>query len=79
MFDSGNLAIENVRIHRELRRRRNDTRSRRSRQLGRSGNPANVWSTVIVESGNIDVVGNVDILRNAGHGGNVWNVRLRLK
>jgi hypothetical protein len=88
MFDRGDFVFGNVRIHRELRRRRNGSRNsgachrgydRQHRDTHRGNNgPCD-------DAGDINIVandnsaGNVNILRNAGHVGNVGHVRLRLK
>jgi hypothetical protein len=76
MLDLGNFAVGNVRIDRDLRRRRNGSRSRDARH-GNVGNVNVVGNIVIV--GNICDIGNVDDLRNVGNDRVVWNVRLRLK
>jgi hypothetical protein len=65
LLDLGNFAVGNVRIDRDLRRRRNGSRSRDARHRGNVGN--------------INVVGNIGDIGNAGNDGVVGNVRLRLK
>jgi hypothetical protein len=94
MFDRGDVAIGNVRIDRQLRRRRNGTRNRGAchcRNDGQHGdghhgdashrgnNGPYVDAGYINIVGNVSCVGNVDILGNAEHVGNVGNVRLWLK
>jgi hypothetical protein len=92
MFDRGDVAIGNVRVHRELRRRRNGSRNRSARHRGNDGQHGDVGHHGNAchrcndgphnDAGNINVVanvssdGNVD-LRNR-YLGNVGNVRLRL-
>jgi hypothetical protein len=77
MFDLGDFANGNVRVARDLRRRRNGNGHRNSdaRHRGHDGGRSDV--------GNIDVdrnlrdVGRSDILRNGGNVGAGGNVRLR--
>jgi hypothetical protein len=83
MFDGGDFAIVNVRIHRKLRWRRSGNRSARQRHHGRQR--GNVRQHVGgLDVGDIELVeclkhiGSLDNLGNAGYGGNVGNVRLRL-
>ena len=71
MFDRGDVTIGNVRIDRQLRRRRNGSGSRGACHRGN-----HVGSVNIVANVNC---GGIDVLGNAGHVGNVGNVRLRLK
>jgi hypothetical protein len=71
MFDRGEFAIGNVRIARDLRRRRIGNRNHDARRRGDAGN--------IDVVDNLSNIGSVDILRNAGHVRIVGNVRLRLK
>ena len=76
MFERGDVAIGNVRIDRQLRRRRNDSGSGGACHRGNNGSHG--------DAGNINIVANVncagiDVLGNAGHVGNVGNVRLRLE
>src|SRR6202158_1198361 len=94
MFDRGDVGVGNVRIDRQLRRRRNGTRNRGACHCGNDGQHGDVgchWDAShrgdngphddagnINIVGNVNNVGNVDKLRNAGHVGNVGNVRLRL-
>ena len=75
MFDRGDVAIGNVRIDRQLRRRRNGTRSRGTCHRGNNGPHGDTGNINIV--GNDSSVGNVDNV--TGHLGNVGNVRLRLE
>jgi hypothetical protein len=77
MFDRWDFAIGNVRIHRDLRRRRNGYRRHDVCHRGNGGLHGNVRDVNVV--GNIGNIGNVDDLRNAGHVGIVGNMRLRLK
>ena len=84
MFDRGDLAIGNVRIDRQLRRRRNGSGNRGACHRGNDGGHHGRGGPH-GDAGNINVVanvncaGNVDVLGNAGHVGNVGNVRLRLE
>ena len=79
MFDRGDFAIGNVRIARDLRRRRNGNGNRNDD----AGNRSAVGNINVVRD--IDVIGNLgdvrslDILRHAGNVGIVGNVRRRLK
>ena len=68
MFDRGDVAIGNVRIDRQLRRRRNGSGNRGACHRGNDGN---IIANVICAG--------IDVLGNAGHVGNVGNVRLRLE
>ena len=89
VLDRGDFAIGDVRIPRDLRRRRNGNRNRdvrhrgSVRQHGDVGHDGAVGNINVV--GSIDVVGNlrdvgiVDILGNAGNVGIVGNVRLRIE
>ncbi len=77
MFDCGDFAIGNVRIDRDLRRRRNSSRSRDARHRGNVRRHGNVGNVNVV--GNLGDIGNADNFRNAGNVGTVGNVRLRLK
>jgi hypothetical protein len=77
MLDLGNFAVGNVRIDRDLRRRRNGRRSRDARHRGNVGHHGNIGNVDVV--GNVSDIGNVDNLRNAGNDGVVGNVRFRLK
>ena len=85
MFDRGDFAIGNVRIARDLRRRRNGNGNRNSdaRHRGHDGRHRDVGNINVVRD--IDVIGNLgdvrslDILRHAGNVGIVGNVRRRLK
>src|SRR5467141_4913154 len=71
MLDLGDFAIVNVRIHRELRRRRH------GRWIGGACHRGDVGNVDLV--GNVSDIGNVDNLGDAGNLGDVGNVRLRLK
>jgi hypothetical protein len=71
MFDPGDCALGNVRIDRDLRRRRDGDGNR---DAGDGGNVGNV--NVV---GNISDIGNVDNLRNDGNVGIVGNVRFRFE
>ena len=75
MFDRGDLAIGNVRIDRQLRRRRNDSGSGGACHRGNNGSHGDAGNINIVA--NVSPVGSVDNI--SGHLGNVRNVRLRLK
>ena len=77
MLDPGDFAIGNVRIDRDLRRRRNGSRNRSARYRGNAGNVDLHGNVDII--GNVSDIGNVDNLRDAGNLGLVGNVRLRLK
>jgi hypothetical protein len=77
MFDRGDLAIGNVRIDRQLRRRRNGSGNRGACHRGNDGPHGDAGNINIVA--NVNCAGNVDVLGNAGHVGNVGNVRLRLE
>jgi hypothetical protein len=89
MFNRGDFVIGNVRIGRQLRRRRNGTRNRGACHRGNDGHHGDAShrgnngphgdAGIINIVANVSSVGNVDILGNAGHVGNVRNVRLRLK
>jgi hypothetical protein len=61
MLDFGDFAIRNVRIHRELRRRRNGRWNYGARHGG--------------DVGNVDAVGHIDVVRNISDTGNVDHVR----
>ena len=74
MFDRGDCALRNVRIDRDLRRRRNDN----GNLDGGNARDVNIVRNVDVV-GNISDIGNVDHVRNAGNLGIVGNVRFRLK
>ncbi len=71
MLDHWDFAIRNVRIDRNLRRRRNDNGNRDAGDDGDVGNVDVVW--------NISDIGNYDNLRDDGHVGIVGNVRFRLE
>jgi hypothetical protein len=89
MLNSRDFVIGNVRIHRELRRRRNGSRNRGTCHRGNDGHHGDACHRCNDrphdDAGNINIVanvssdGNVNTLGNAGHVGNVGNVRLRLK
>ena len=84
MFDLGDFAIGNIRIARDLRRRRNGNGNRnhdaRHRgDVGRRGNIGNVDVGNIDVDGNLGDVGRIDILRNVGDVGPDGNVRLRFE
>jgi hypothetical protein len=89
MSDRGDVAIGNVRIDRQLRRRRNGTRNRGACHCGNDGHHGDAShrgnNGSHGSAGNINIIGNdgsdgnVDIPGNAEHVGNVRNVRLRLK
>ena len=76
MFDRREFAVGNVRLDRDLRRRRNGGRNRGACHRGNNGPHGDPGNINVV--GNVSYVGKFDILRNAGHVGNVGNVRLRL-
>jgi hypothetical protein len=79
MLDRGDCAFRNVRIDRDLRRRRNDNGKRNTGDRGDHGSAGNV---IIVR--NVDLVRNIrdlrniDDLRDDGNVGLVGDVRLRL-
>jgi len=74
MFDRGDCALGNVRIDRDLRRRRDGDGNR---DAGDVGNGNIVRNVDVV--GNISDIGNVDNLRNDGNVGIVGNVRFRFE
>lgn len=71
VLDLGDLANGNVRIARDLRRRRNDNRNHTGRPFGIVGN--------IELDGNLGDLGTVDIFRDAGNVRIDGNVRLRFE
>ena len=71
MFDFGDLANGNVRIARDLRRRRNDNRNHTARRFSIVGN--------IDVVGDLGDLGTVDIFGDAGNIGTDGNVRLRFE
>jgi hypothetical protein len=86
MSDGGDSALGNVRINRELRRRRHVGRNRGARHRGQFRRHGNVGHydgvgdiNVVNNFGDVRNAGNLGIVRSAGHVGNVGNVRLRLK
>ena len=79
MFDRGDFAIGNVRVARDLRRRRNGNgkRNHDAWHRGNVGRRSAVGNIDLV--GNLGDVGRVDILGNAGNVGVDGNVRLRFE
>jgi hypothetical protein len=73
MLDRGDRAFRNVRIDRDLRRRRNDNGKRNTGDRWDHGSAGNV---IIVR--NIDLVRNIRDLRDDGNVGLIGDVRLRL-
>jgi hypothetical protein len=77
MFDRGDFAIGNVRIARDLRRRRNDNGSHDARHRDKFGQHGNAGNIDV--DGNLGDIGRDDILRNAGNVGIDGSVRLRFE
>src|SRR3979409_561677 len=83
MFDSGDFAIGNVWIPRDLRRWRNGNRNHDARHHGNVGHRGELWNINAVRHinfvGHLGDLGTVDVLRDDGNVGIVWNVRRRLQ
>jgi hypothetical protein len=77
MLDPGDCAFGNVRIDRDLRRRRNDNGNRSTGDGGVHGNAGNVNVRNVDVIRNIRDLRNVDNLRDDGNIRVVGNVRLR--
>jgi hypothetical protein len=83
MFDSGDFAIGNVWIPRDLRRWRNGNRNHDARHHGNVGHRGELWNINAVRHinfvGHVGDLGTVDVLRNDGNVGIVRDVRRRLQ
>jgi hypothetical protein len=77
MFDHRDRANVHVRIDRDLRRRRNDDGDRGARYRGNVGHDGDIKHDGNI--GNVDINGNLVLVRDTGNLGHDWNVRFRLE